>query len=220
MDKELNTIKEIKEQGLLPLFYHDDADICIGITKALYAAGIRNIEFTNRGKHAFENFKVLMKQKDSSMPGLLLGTGTIKTNDEASAYINAGADFLVSPIFDNGVCDVAYMNKIPWIPGCMTPTEIHNAQQAGCSLIKFFPGNLLGPGYVEAIMPLFNGLDFIVTGGVDTTEENIKAWFNSGVSGVGIGSKLITKKILEDKNYSELEVVAGKLLSIIRKIKS
>lgn len=218
MNNEQSVINKIRQQKLLPLFYHADTAVCIAIVKSLYEAGVRCIEFTNRGSKALENFIKLVKEKNNSMQELLLGIGTIKNSDDATAFINAGADFLVSPVFDSGVCDVAYLHKVLWIPGCMTPTEIHEAQKAGCSVIKLFPGNVLGPGYAEAIMPLFSGLDFIVTGGVDTTEENIKAWFKSGVCGVGMGSKLITKDILENKDYERLKVKTAEVISIIRKL--
>jgi 2-dehydro-3-deoxyphosphogluconate aldolase / (4S)-4-hydroxy-2-oxoglutarate aldolase len=211
-------IQIIKEQGLLPLFYHNDTAVCIETVKSLYEAGVRCIEFINRGNKALENFMQLVKERNNSMKELLLGIGTIKNGDEATAFINAGADFLVSPVFDSSVCDVAYLNKVLWIPGCMTPTEIHAAEKARCSLIKLFPGNVLGPGFVEAIKPLFTGLDFIVTGGVDTTKENIKAWFKSGVSGVGMGSKLITKDILQNGNYEELKEKTKEVIAIINNI--
>lgn len=211
-------IKHIKAQKILPLFYHDDSTVCIAVCKALYEAGIRCIEFTNRGSNALQNFTALVKEKDTSMPELLLGIGTVKNVEDAAAFINAGADFLVSPVFDSGVSDAAYMNKILWIPGCMTPTEIHAAEQAGCTLIKLFPGNVLGPGFMEVIKPLFSGLDFIVTGGVDTTKENLKAWFRSGVAGVGMGSKLITKDILQNKDYEQLKTKTREVIVAIGSI--
>lgn len=211
-------ISLIKAQKILPLFYHDESTVCIAICKALYEAGIRCIEFTNRGDNAMQNFTTLVKEKDSSMPELLLGIGTVKSAEDAAAFINAGADFLVSPVFDSGVCDAAYMNKILWIPGCMTPTEIHAAEQAGCTLVKLFPGNTLGPGFAEAVKPLFSNLDFIVTGGVDTTKENLIAWFKSGVAGVGMGSKLITKDILQNKDYEQLKVKTREVIAVIGSI--
>lgn len=220
MTTETSAIQKIKEQGLVPLFYHDDIATCTAVTGALYEAGVRCIEFTNRGAKALEIFGELVKEKNKSMPGLLLGIGTIKTDDEATAFLDAGADFLVSPVFDSSVCDTAYSNKTLWMPGCMTPTEIHVAQQAGCNMIKLFPGNLLTPGFVEAIMPLFTGLDFIVTGGVDTSEENIKAWFKSGVTAIGLGSKLITKSILQDADYEGLKRKTKEVISIIDAIKA
>ena len=220
MEREQQIISQIKKDAVLPLFYHDAASTCIDIAKTLYEAGIRCIEFTNRGAQALQNFKQLVKQRDAEMKDLLLATGTIKTADQAKQFIDAGADFLISPFFDSAVCDEAYMQKIFWIPGCMTPSEIHVAEQAGCRMIKLFPGNTLGPGFVEAILPLFPDLDFVVTGGVDTTEENIRSWFKAGVAGVGMGSKLISKDVLQKKDYAALKAKTKEVVSIIQKIKA
>ena len=205
----------VKKVKLLPLFYHDDITVCKEIIKALYKAGIRCIEFTNRGPLALENFKLLLAHRNEHYPDLVLAIGTIQNQKEAQAFIEAGADFLISPIFDQSIADAAYLHKKLWIPGCMTPTEIHMAESAGCDLIKLFPGNILGPGFVRAIKPLFPSLSFMVTGGVDTSKENLTAWFEAGVVGVGMGSKLISDKVLATKNYAEIETTTAKALTII-----
>lgn len=220
MEREQQIIEQVKQQGLLPLFYHDSSDTCVAVTRALYEAGVRCIEFTNRGPQALKNFKQLIQQRDAGMKDLLLAVGTIKTAEHARQFIDAGADFLISPFFDHAVCDEAYLQKICWIPGCTTPTEIHVAEQAGCTMIKLFPGNTIGPSFVEAIKPLFPDLDFVVTGGVDTTAENIKSWFKAGVCGVGMGSKLISKDVLEAGDFEKLEAATKEILQIIKKIKS
>ena len=220
MEREQQLITQIKDAALLPLFYHDDEEVCLEIVSALYSAGIRCIEFTNRGAEALKNFRQLVKSRDASMKDLLLATGTIKSAEGAKQFIEAGADFLISPFFDAAVCDEAYMQKIFWIPGCMTPSEVHVAEQAGCKMIKLFPGNILGAGFVEAILPLFPGLDFVVTGGVDATEENIKSWFKAGVAGIGLGSKLISKEVLQKKDYAALQSKTKEVISIIQKVKT
>ena len=217
MEREAALINQIKNEGMLPLFYHDDATVCENVLQALYNGGVRCVEFTNRGVHALPNFKHLISLK-TKMPGLILGIGTIKTPQDATSFIEAGADFLISPCFDASVADVAYMYKVLWIPGCMTPTEIHVAQKSGATLIKLFPGNVLGPGFVEAIKSLFTGVDFLVTGGVEPTEQNIGAWFKAGVVGVGLGSKLITKDVLANKNYKQLETQTTQLVQLIKKV--
>lgn len=217
MEREAALINQIKNEGMLPLFYHDDVTVCENVLQALYNGGVRCVEFTNRGVHALPNFKHLVSLK-TTMPGLILGIGTIKTPQDATSFIEAGADFLISPCFDASVADVAYMHKVLWIPGCMTPTEIHVAQKSGATLIKLFPGNVLGPGFVEAIKTLFTGVDFLVTGGVEPTEQNIGAWFKAGVVGVGLGSKLITKDVLANKNYKQLETQTTQLVQLIKKV--
>ena len=210
----------VKKVKLLPLFYHDDIAVCIEIVKAFYAAGIRCIEFTNRGPKALENFNLLLAYRNTNYTDLVLGIGTIQHQKEAEAFIETGADFLISPFFDQSIADVAYLHKKLWIPGCMTTTEIHVAENAGCDLIKLFPGNVLGPGFVTAIKPLFPSVIFLVTGGVDTSKENLTAWFKAGVVGVGMGSKLISEEILSTKNYAEIEIQTTKALEIINTIKN
>ncbi len=219
MDSHETIINQLKQQKLLPLFYHSDATACIEITKALYAAGIRAIEFTNRGEAALNNFKALVAERNNNMQDLLLAIGTIRTAEQADKFIEAGADFLISPVFDAAVCDAAYINKILWVPGCMTPTEIHVAESAGCKLIKLFPGNVLGPAFVSGIKELFPAIDFMPTGGVEVNKENLQAWFDAGVCVVGMGSKLISKHLMEEKDYTTITRLTKEALEIIEEIK-
>nr|WP_067059433.1 bifunctional 4-hydroxy-2-oxoglutarate aldolase/2-dehydro-3-deoxy-phosphogluconate aldolase [Mucilaginibacter sp. L294] len=190
-------------QGMLPLFYNSSADVSLDTTRALYKAGIRVIEYTNRGEAALANFKAL-KQLQQELPGLLLGIGTIKNAEQAEQFVAAGADFLISPLVNPEVAAVADKHNLLWIPGCMTPTEIYNAQQLGAAFVKLFPANVLGPGFVSAVKDLFPGVQMMPTGGVDMDQDNISSWFKAGVSAVGMGSKLITKNVLENKAYDQL----------------
>jgi 2-dehydro-3-deoxyphosphogluconate aldolase/(4S)-4-hydroxy-2-oxoglutarate aldolase len=219
MDRNESIIQQIKQQGILPLFYHGDTTVCLEVVRALYRAGIRVIEFTNRGEAALQNFKALITVRDESMKDLVAGVGTIRTAEQATRFIEAGADFLVSPVFDTDVCDAAYINKILWIPGCMTPTEIHVAERSGSKLVKLFPGNVLGPSFVSGIKELFPKLYFMPTGGVDTSRENIEGWFNAGVVAVGMGSKLISTKLLEQKDYITIENDTKAVMELIRSAK-
>jgi 2-dehydro-3-deoxyphosphogluconate aldolase / (4S)-4-hydroxy-2-oxoglutarate aldolase len=219
MDKRTEITEQIIAQGLLPLYFHPSVEISIEILKALYDAGIRTVEYTNRGEEALDNFKKLRKVCDNELKKMSLGAGTIKDAEMADKFINRGADFIVSPGFMEDVFDVAYSNKILWIPGCMTPTEIIKTEQFGIKLIKLFPANILGPDYINAIKDIFPELLFIPTGGVDLEKDNLKAWFKAGVSAVGIGSKLISKVIIENKNYSKITTLAREALANIFEIK-
>lgn len=219
MDNSDKIIGAIREQAMLPLFYHDDRDICVAVATTLYEAGVRVLEFTNRGDQALENFKALVQLRDSQFRDLLLAVGTIRNAEQANRFINAGADFLISPVFDADVCDAAYLQKILWIPGCMTPTEIHRAENAGCRLVKLFPGNVLGPGFVSGIKELFPSLHFMPTGGVDITEESIGSWFKAGVCAVGMGSKLISKELLEKRDYTNLATATREALNMVSRHK-
>ena len=209
----------IVQQGILPLYFNSDETVSIEVLKAIFKAGIRAVEYTNRGDAALNNFQKLVEIKDREMPGMFLGVGTIKTLQQAESYANIGADFLVSPGFVPDVVDYANKKNIFYAPGCMTPSEIIAAENKGITFIKLFPGNLLGPEFVSSIKEIFPKLLFMPTGGVDTTKENLEAWFKSGVCAVGMGSKLISKKLMEQKDYGALEEITKEVLDIIQKIK-
>ena len=170
MRKKEQAKKALLQQKILPLYYHDSADVSVEILKALYGGGIRILEYTNRGEAALENFILLRKAVDKTMPDLQLGIGTVKTKKQAGKFIDAGADFIVAPSINEEVGEAAAKEKLLWIPGCMTPTEIARAENAGADIVKIFPGNLLGPSYINSIRDLFPDLRFIVTGGVEAEE--------------------------------------------------
>jgi 2-dehydro-3-deoxyphosphogluconate aldolase/(4S)-4-hydroxy-2-oxoglutarate aldolase len=218
MNKKAELLRLIPEQGVLPLYFHKDPEVSTQVLKALYAAGIRTVEYTNRGQDALDNFKVLRGVCDREMQDMYLGVGTIKNEEAATAFIAAGADYIVCPGLVEPVGSIADSRDMLWIPGCMTPSEIIRAEQMGAKLIKLFPGNLLGPGFVSAIKSLFSGLSFMPTGGVDVTEENLSGWFKSGVCAVGMGSKLLTKALLEKKDYPEITRQTARVVQIIQSI--
>jgi len=213
-----NIISLIKKQGVIPLFYHDDAEECIAVVNALYSAGIRIVEYTNRGSKAINNFKVLVQTRNKQWENLVLGAGTIKTIEAANEFINAGADFIICPCVIPEVAKVVREKNLLWIPGCMTSTEITVAEQHRAKLIKIFPGSLLGASYIKALKEVFSNLLFMPTGGVEISKENFSEWFDAGVCAVGLGSKLISKEILEKKNYKAIEKTAAKALRLIKKI--
>lgn len=209
-------LNSILAQGMLPLFYYDDAEVSLQTAKTLYKAGVRALEYTNRGEHALENFKALKKARKNEMPELYLGIGTIKNVSEAESFIDAGADFIVSPIINSEVAKAAHKHGLLWIPGCMTPTEIYTAQKHGAELIKIFPANILGPAFISSIRDLFPGQLFVPTGGVELNQKNISEWFRSGVCAVGFGSKLITKEVLEKRLYDQLYMDTTKAFELIK----
>ena len=209
----------IVKQGILPLYFNADETVSVEVLKAIYRAGIKAVEYTNRGEAALNNFKKLVEVRNSEMPGLMLGVGTIKNLKHAEDYVKAGADFLVSPGFVPEVANFADSKEIFYAPGCMTPTEIIAAENSGIGFIKLFPGNILGPEFVSGIKDIFPKLLFMPTGGVDTTRENIEEWFKAGVCAVGMGSKLISKKLMEQKDYLTIERMTKEVLELISAIK-
>jgi len=209
----------IIEQGILPLYFNPDETVSIEVLRAIYKAGIKAVEYTNRGDAALANFKKMVQVRNNEMPGLLLGVGTIKSLPDAENYIAAGADFMVSPGYVPEVASFANSKNIFYAPGCMTPSEIIAAENAGIKFIKLFPGNLLGPEFLTTIKEIFPKLLFMPTGGVDVTKENIEGWFKAGVCAVGMGSKLISKKLMEVKDYGAIEKATREVLEVIHAVK-
>jgi 2-dehydro-3-deoxyphosphogluconate aldolase/(4S)-4-hydroxy-2-oxoglutarate aldolase len=218
--KPTEIIQQIIKQGLLPLYYHPDASVSIDLLKALYAAGIRSVEYTNRGEAALANFKAMKKICEAEMKDMMLGVGTIKNGEMAKTFIDAGTDYIICPGLVESVAKVADANNMLWVPGCMTATEIIAAETLGAKLVKLFPGNILGPSFMSGIRDLFPGLLFMPTGGVDITEESIGAWFKSGVCAVGMGSKLISKEVMETKQFDLLTTETAKVMAIINSCKT
>jgi 2-dehydro-3-deoxyphosphogluconate aldolase/(4S)-4-hydroxy-2-oxoglutarate aldolase len=156
---------------------------------------------------------------DSELKGMYLGVGTIKNAEAAQAFIDAGADYIISPGLVEDAARVADANKMLWVPGCMTPSEIIRAEQLGAKLVKLFPGNILGPSFLSAIKELFPNLLFMPTGGVEVEKENLSGWFRAGVCAVGMGSKLITKSALENKDYERIKTDTQKSLALIKEVR-
>ena len=219
MSKTQQITDAIIQQGMLPLYFNADETVSVDILKAVYRAGVKAIEYTNRGDAALANFKKMIAVRNAEMPGMLMGVGTVKNLQTAKDYMAAGADFLVSPGFVKEVADYAVANDIFYAPGCMTPSEIIAAENAGIKFIKLFPGNMLGPEFLSGIKDIFPKLLFMPTGGVDTTKENIEGWFKAGVCAVGMGSKLISKKLMEAKDYATIESATKDVLAIIASVK-
>jgi 2-dehydro-3-deoxyphosphogluconate aldolase / (4S)-4-hydroxy-2-oxoglutarate aldolase len=217
MNKD-KVVEAIIRQGFLPLYFHADEIISIEVLKALYESGIRVVEYTNRGKQALKNFRTLVKESYSQFPDLILGLGTTLDSKTAAKAIQNGADFLVSPVYTKELARFSNNENILWIPGCMTPTELFQAQNDGLTLVKIFPANTVGPAYIKAVKEVFPDLYFMPTGGVDI--GNIESWFKAGVSAVGMGNSLISKASMENKNFEGIRTKASALINQIAAIRS
>lgn len=216
MDKKNDLLKLIPQQGILPLYFYKDADVSIEVLKALYRAGIRAVEYTNRGDEALQNFKKMRSVCEQDLKGMHLGIGTIKNAIAAQKFVDAGADYIICPGLVEEVAQVADKNNLLWIPGCMTPSEIIRAENMGAKMIKLFPGNILGRAFMSAIKELFPGLLFMPTGGVELEKQNISGWFKAGVCAVGMGSKLVSKDLLAQKDYAKIEELAKKAIEMVK----
>ena len=211
---------KMAEQGMVPLFYHHDIELSKKVLSACYRGGGRLLEFTNRGDFAHEVFGELNKFCEKDLPEMMMGVGSVTDAGAASLFMQLGANFVVTPVLREDIAVVCNRRKILWSPGCGTLTEICRAEELGCEIVKLFPGGTYGPGFVKAIKGPQPWTSIMPTGGVSPTEENLKAWFDAGVTCVGMGSKLISSEILKNNAFDELESNVREALEIIRSLKN
>lgn len=216
----INVATVMEETGLVPLFYHNDLSISKEVLRACFNGGARILEFTNRGDFAHEVFSELNKFAAKELPEMILGVGSVTDGGTASLYMQLGANFVVTPVLREDIAMVCNRRKVLWSPGCGSLSEIARAEELGAEIIKIFPGSQLGPGFVKAIKAPCPWTSIMPTGGVTAAEENLKAWFDAGVTCVGMGSKLITSEFLSNKNFSGLEEHVGNTLALIKKIRN
>lgn len=192
----------VLDTPIVPVFFHADVAYTQRILQACYEGGLRVFEFTNRGANAFEVFSALMPFVQKNCPGMLLGIGTIYTAEEAERFIQAGADFVVQPCLTAEVADVCRTHGTPWLPGTMTVGEVYQATKLGAAIVKIFPGNVVGPGFIKSLRGPMPTVPLMVTGGVEPTEESLREWFAAGVNVVGMGSQLF-KNVDDTQAFSQ-----------------
>lgn len=210
----------MKETGLVPLFFHEDAEVAKKVLKACYDGGARLMEFTSRGDFAFEVFGVLNKYALAELPGMILGAGSVTDAAAASLYMQLGANFIVTPVLREDIAIVCNRRKVLWSPGCGSLTEIARAEELGCEIVKLFPGDIYSPNFIKAIKGPCPWTSIMPTGGVSLEEENLKGWFGAGATCVGIGSQLISKEILDNNDFAGLQARVSKTLAMIKEIRS
>lgn len=211
-------VNVMRDTGVVPLFTHDHAGDAQEVVEAAYRGGVRAFEFTNRRPNSFEIFTHLVQER-RKFPDLMLGIGTIMDGPTTKKFIDAGADFIISPILKLEMAEVCRQHDKPWIPGCATLTEIVTARDHGAAVIKVFPGSVLGPGFVSSILPVVPDLKLMITGGVEPAKENLAAWFGAGAMCVGMGSQLFTKDILQSRNWDLLAEKVAVALELVRQIR-
>lgn len=206
--------------GLVPLFYSRDAEVAKRVTKACYDGGARLLEFTSRADFAPEVFEELSKYCNQELPEMILGVGSVTDAASASLYMTLGANFVVTPVLREDIAIVCNRRKVFWSPGCGSLTEISRAEELGCEVVKLFPGGIYGPKFVQSIQGPQPWTSIMPTGGVSPDPENLRSWFDAGVTCVGMGSQLITKKILLNEDYAGLTQVCEETIKLISLLKS
>lgn len=216
----IEVAQAMKDTGMIPLFFSNDIELSKEILKACYDGGARLMEFTSRGDFAHEIFGELTKYAIKNLPGMIMGVGSVTDAAAASLYMQLGANFIVTPVLREDIAIVCNRRKVLWSPGCGTLTEISRAEELGCEVVKLFPGDLYGPEFVKAIKGPQPWTTIMPTGGVNLSEENLKEWFESGVHCVGMGSQLISKDIIAEKDYARLTQRVKDVYVTIKKFKN
>ncbi len=207
---KLHSLSLIKETGVVPVFYNPDLKVTENAVKACYDGGIRAFEFTNRGDRAHEIFRDLKVWAAEACPEMVIGAGTILDAPTAALYIQLGADFIVAPCLNPEVARLCNRRGVPYTPGCGTVSEISNAQELGCDLVKVFPAGCVGgASFVKNILAPLPWSMLMATGAVEPAEENLKAWAASGVTAVGMGSKLFPKDAVANGDWNRISELAA-----------
>ncbi|MDG2279571.1 MAG: bifunctional 4-hydroxy-2-oxoglutarate aldolase/2-dehydro-3-deoxy-phosphogluconate aldolase [Flavicella sp.] len=209
----------MKETGMIPLFFNQDIELSKKVLKACYDGGARLMEFTARGDFAHEVFGELTKYAIAELPGMIMGVGSVTDGAAASLYMALGANFIVTPVLREDIAIACNRKKVLWSPGCGSLTEIARAEELGCEIVKLFPGDLYGPKFIKGIKGPQPWTSIMPTGGVAPTEENLSGWFNAGATCVGMGSQLISKDIIANKDYAKLEQDVKDALAIVKKVR-
>lgn len=216
---KIAVLNKIADAPMVPVFYHSAPEVACSVIKACYDGGVKVFEFTNRGDFAHEVFAEIMKFASRECPDLAIGVGSVVDSATAALYIQSGACFVVGPLFNQDVAAVCNRRGVPYVPGCGTVSEVGAAQEAGCDLCKIFPGDVLGTKFIKGILAPMPWSRLMVTGGVEPTEENLTAWFNSGVFCVGMGSKLFPKERVSAGDWQYIADKCRFSLNIISEIR-
>lgn len=206
-------LETIFDDGVVPLFHHPDPDVALEIARALVAGGLHVVEFTNRGDGALQVLGELMARARRELPELIVGAGSIIDGASAAHVIDLGVSFVFAPGFSADVARACNIRNIPYVPGCGSVTEILSAYEAGCDLVKLFPaGSLGGPSFLEAVRAPCPWVRAVPTGGVEPTVESLRPWYQAGAPAVGMGSKLVSKQLVGDRDFDGLreQVTAAK----------
>ena len=202
---------------MVPVFYHKDVETARQVVKACYEGGVRCFEFTNRGDFAHEVFAEVVKFAARECPEMAVGVGSVVEPATAALYMQLGTCFVVGPLFNPEVARVCNRRQVPYIPGCGSVSEVGAAQEAGCEVVKVFPGDVLGPKFVKGLLAPMPWTKIMVTGGVEPTEDNLQGWFGAGAAYVGMGSKLFPKDRVAASDWAFITAKCCEALSFIKK---
>jgi 2-dehydro-3-deoxyphosphogluconate aldolase/(4S)-4-hydroxy-2-oxoglutarate aldolase len=211
MRSKSEIVSALTEAGVIAIVRTQSAEAVAPVVEALMAGGLNAIEITMTVPGALEIIRATRKNFDEK---ILLGAGTIIDVKTCQAVIEAGAEYIVSPITRPELVTAAHALGKPTALGAYTPTEAQTAHEAGSDFIKIFPADGLGPNYIKNLKAPLPHLRIVPTGGV--TVANVGEWIRAGASAVGVGSALVSAQLLKDKNWAELTRLAAALVQGVR----
>lgn len=213
----LTVLNALEAQGVAPVFYHADPEVCLNVIRACARGGAKAIEFTNRGDFAVDLFGELARELQKTDPDIILGIGSVIDAPTAAMFLNRGARFIVSPCLVEDVAKVCNRRMTAYFPGCGSVTEIGQAHELGCEIVKLFPGaSVGGADFVKAVLGPMPWTKIMPTGGVDPDEASIAKWFGSGIVAAGMGSKLITDAAVKSGDWAGIEAQVRKTVDAIK----
>jgi 2-dehydro-3-deoxyphosphogluconate aldolase / (4S)-4-hydroxy-2-oxoglutarate aldolase len=201
----------IEAAGVVAVIRMKDPDKVRAVVDAIAEGGVRAIEVTMTVPGALGLIAALAPKMPS---GFLFGAGTVLDGITAAQVIDAGAQFIVSPVFRRSLIIACHERGVPVTPGCFTPTEILEAWDAGADIVKVFPATALGPGYIRDVRAPLPQVKLMPTGGV--TVENAGEWIKAGAVAVGVGSALLDTKAIEAGDYGVLRAKAERIVANVR----
>jgi 2-dehydro-3-deoxyphosphogluconate aldolase / (4S)-4-hydroxy-2-oxoglutarate aldolase len=204
-------INKLEQSKIVAVIRADTEDDAYLITNACVKGGIRFIEITFTIPNAS---KIIKKLCDTFInQEIIIGAGTVLDNKTAKIAIESGAKFIVSPTFDIKTSKICKKEQIPYIPGCLTITEIMNAINHGCDVIKLFPGSAFGPSYIKSIHGPLPNIKIMPTGGISLS--NISDWVKNGAFALGVGSELTSPA--KNKDYEKITKNAIDFIEAVNK---
>ena len=212
MSQRTDFYKNLFATRLVPLFYEGDPATAENIAASCAAGGAACVEVTNRGPGALQVVEHLVRRLGS---GLVVGVGSIYDAPTAALFIAAGARFVVGPTLAEEVAVLCNRRKVPYIPGCATVNEIARAHELGAEVVKLFPGEVGGPGFIKALRGPMPWAEVMPTGGVEISPESIGGWISAGACAVGIGSKLVSAELVKTGDFGSIQARVEVALRLI-----
>jgi 2-dehydro-3-deoxyphosphogluconate aldolase/(4S)-4-hydroxy-2-oxoglutarate aldolase len=213
--ERLDVYDRLLDVGLVPLFYEPNPERAFQAARACATGGAAVIEFTNRGEMAYPVFAELVARLRREAPDTILGVGTVVDAQTAALFLASGANFVVSPTFDEATARLCNRHKVAYIPGCGTATEIGRAEEFGAEIVKLFPAQLFGPAALKALLGVSPLSRVMPTGGVEPTAESIGSWINAGAACVGLGSNLVGGKDLANGDWGAIETHTKSAIKLV-----